>query len=307
MATIFSRTAEKLMQAALEDPLKEFKEIELIQAAGVGKGSGAEHITAFSKAGIFQEHRVGRTKILSLRLEAPTVFFLKNLRDQKRLQRLSKARLATVMLFRDQVQQSILLLVIFGSTIAGTAVSDSDIDLLVVSENIPLLESARKKAEEWFGQRLNLHVYNKKEIISQIKQDVFIQNTLLQGIVLEGYSLAAKMMSSLAGKEKQDFQRIEYFKERLSAIQRNYVQNDHGAAEEIADKLQEQLVFYILSQKGIAFKSKQDAAQAIRRIPEGKVFNVLAKSPLQRKIGLLDFVIRDLSVKEILGAESYGP
>lgn len=308
MSTIFSHTAEKLIQAALEDPLKEFKEIELIQAAGVGKGAGADCIAALGKEGVLWKHRVGRAKIISLHLATPATFFLKNFFAQRKLQRLSPTRLATIALFRDQVQESTSLLVVFGSTVAGDATSGSDIDLLVISKDLPLLESARKKAEEWFGERLNLHVYHEdhEEDLGSLQQDVFMRNALLQGVILVGYDLAAKMFSSLAGKGKKDLQRIEYFRERMSALRRNYAQNDHGSVKEIADRLQEQLVFFILSREGVAYASKRDAAEALGKMPEGKIFKALARSALKRKIELLDTVVKDILVKEILKEEQYG-
>ncbi len=306
MNHLFSKTAERILRVVLASPLKEFREIELIQAAGTGKGAGAQYIEELKKEWILSIRKVGKAKTISLRLNSPRAFFLKNLFDQKKLSLLPTDKLAAIHSFRREVYPSVSLIIIFGSTVAGTAAKDSDIDLLITSTDLSAVELARKKTEHLFGIRLNLHPYIESEIKELAGKDTFIQNVFLQGIVLFGLDLAKEVYSSFSKKSKEQKQRLLFFKERITAAERNYLQNDKDSALAILPPLQEQIIFYLLSKKEIAYQSKKDAAKAIKSLPEGKLFANLAKSSLKQKIDKLGAFVQKLLEKEILEEEGYG-
>lgn len=301
---LFSKTAQKILPVLFENPLHEFKEIELITTAGTGKGAAAALIADLVLEGILLVKRSGKTKMISLSLQNPAVFWLKNIVDQEKIKRLSKTRLAAALYFSRE--SSADLIIVFGSTIAGTATAESDIDLLAVSQDLKAVEKARKEAEELLGQQLNLHLYSREEIINRIGKDVFVRNALIQGAILQGYDLASELYSKLLPKEKKQLERIYYFKERISAAERNYHQRDSLAAQEILSTLQEQLIFYILSEKGIPYQSKKDAAQALIKLPEGKVFKSLVKKPLKEKLEIMNALVQELLTNTIVGEEGYG-
>ena len=85
MAALLSKTAERIIRVLLDDPLKEFKEIELIKAAGTGKGASSALINYLVQKKIFSMRRAGRTKVLSLKRDSPILFSLKVFFDQKKL------------------------------------------------------------------------------------------------------------------------------------------------------------------------------------------------------------------------------
>jgi len=303
MNLLLSSTASKILQVLLENPFKKFKEIELVNTAKIGKGAGAERIKALFEEGIVLEQRVGKAKVISLNLRSPAFFFIKNIFDQQKVKRLSALRLAAILFFSQKVQPPASLLILFGSTAAGTATTQSDIDLLIAGKNIPVIETARSKTEELFGARLNLHVYALEEIYSKIKEDTFLQNVLLQGVIVKGYDTARDLFLVVAEKEKKNFQRLDYFGERIAAAKRNYAHHDYAATEEIINYLQEQLIFYILTEKKISYQSKKDAAEAIQKLPEGKVFSKVAA--LNEKIDKLGLFLQEIVIRTII-EEEYG-
>lgn len=307
MASILSTTTHKILEVLLANPLKEYKEIELIQTARSGKGAAAEHIKTLIKEGVLSEKRVGRTKILSLRWGSPTLFFFRNALYLQKLKRLAKPTLAAVLLFKEEVQAVASVVILFGSTAAGTASVESDLDILLVSKQSPVIESARKKTEGLFGQRLNLHLYSEEAFMSQITKDSFLQQALLQGVILSGYDFAIKIFPILAKTEKKDRQRLDYFKERISAARRNYQQKDAGAAKEIFNQLQEQLIYYILTIHGIGYESKKNAAIAIQPLPEGKLLKDIRILPFNKKIDKLEALIQEILIRIILEDEGYEP
>lgn len=304
MISLLSKTAQKILAVLLQDPFREFKEIELIGRAGTGKGAAAALIDALVKEGLLLERRVGKSKIISLHLKNPTAFWLKNIFDYEKLQRLSPERLAAALYFTRE--SSATLVIVFGSTIAGTATAQSDIDLLIVSQDPKTIETARKKAEELLGQRLNLHLYSREEIRDKIRDDAFVRNVLIRGAVLQGYDLASELYSLLSPKEKKSLEKLFYFKERISAAERNYHQNDSASAQEILERLQEQLIFYILTERKVSYQSKKDAAEAIQRLPKGKAFKSMTKKPLKDKMEIIAAFVQKLLINTILEEEGYG-
>ncbi len=303
MSAIVSKTARKILPVLLENPLREFKEIELITSAGTGKGSAAALINTLTKEGLLRERRAGKTKLISLSLVNPAVFWIKNLLDYDKLKHFSRIRLATALYFA--MESSASLVILFGSTVAGTASKESDIDLLIVSQELKAVEKARKEAGELFNQRLNLHIYSRKEIADKIRDDSFIRNALITGVILQGHDLAKSLYSGMAEKKKKSLGRLHYFRERIAAAERNYRQDDHTAAQEILSTLQEQLIFYLLSEKGISYSSKKDAARAILKLPEGNIFKTLEKKPLKKKISILGILLEKKLINALLETVGY--
>ncbi len=306
MTAVLSATAYKITTVLRNHPLREFQEIELIHAANTGKGAAAILIHQLVQEGFLQERRVGRAKMVSWNLSNPQTIVLQNILDQEKIRLLSPSQLAAALLFKRAAGSAIVLMVIFGSTTAGTAAPHSDIDLLLVSDRLPALEKARKKAEEYLGERLNLHIYSEKEINEKVKTDSFIQNALLQGVILRGSDLLQEIYVQLKAKNVELFTRLDYFKERIMAARRNYNHKDAESAQEIINRVQEQLIFYILTVKGISYKSKKDAWETIKKIPEGRVFISITRSPLKEKIDKLEVIFREILIKMIMEEEGYG-
>src|SRR3989338_2904982 len=279
MRTLGTKTTLKLLKVLLEDPLHEFREIELISKAKTGKGSASNLINELVKEQVILEKRIGKAKIICLNMQSRAIFLIKNLFDQEKLNYLSESKLASMLLFADLAKKRSELLLVFGSCIARTATEKSDIDILMVSNNLGKIEKERKKIEELFGERFNLHSYTKNEIKNKIKSDIFTQNALLNGVLLYGYDLAIELFSSI--KKKGDLERLFFFNDRIKSALRNYLNKDYKTTKEILERTLEQMIYYLLSEKEIRYTSKKDAAELIKRLPEGVIIQKINKAPLK--------------------------
>lgn len=303
MVLLNSKTAIKVMGIILENPLQEFKEIELIRKAGTGKGSASELINSLAKEGLLAERRAGKTKLVSLNLVHPQSFLLKNLFDQEKLSKLSRSKLSSIILFRKETEKYTSLLVVFGSCAAGTATEKSDIDLLAVSDCLDEVGKIRKKVEESMGERLNLYFYTKEEILKKIKTDRFILNAFLKGVIISGYDLGRELFVNLKREEGLD-ERLLYFQERIKSALRNYLNKDYNSAKEILDRLLEQVVFYLLAEEGISYTSKKDAyAAAVKNLLEGKFIQKINRVRLEQKISLMEKLILEILEDKLLEGE----
>ena len=293
-----NKTAVKLLRELLKEPLQKLKEVELVKKAKTGKGSANKIINKLVDKKILTEERIGKTKIIYLNMKNESVFLLKNLFDREKIASLEYSKLAAVELFKDRVRENIKLLVVFGSTIAGTSTKKSDIDILLVGEDIETINREKKNIEELFGEQFNLHIYKNLEIIDKIKKDSFIQNAFLNGVLIYGYDLGRILFLSLKGEESLD--RLFFLDERIKSALRNYQNRDYQTAKEILEKTLEQLIFYLLSQKRINYMSKQQAKKAIKKLKEGKIIQKINKSLLKEKIFLVEKLILTTIKNKIL-------
>ncbi len=303
MEILGSKTAIKILSIVLEEPLREFKEIELIAAANTGKGSGATVINALIKENIIMEKRNGRTKLLSLNLRSNAAFVLKHLFSQNKIKNMSLSKRAAIFFFKKEASEQAHLIILFGSTFAGTAEKESDIDVFVVPKDIKKIEMSRKKVEEIVGEQFNIHYGEREHIMTDIKSDSFIKNIITKGCILGGYDFAKEIFSSLG--EKKNVGRLLFLQERVNASLRNYAQKDYTTAEEILNNALEQLIFYILEEKSISYASKKDAEKNISVTSEGKQIEKIKRMSLKERISHIHDFIISLLYGKILEEEGY--
>ena len=223
---------------------------------------------------------------------------LKNLFDEEKLASLSGTKQAAIILLKNKIKKDIDLFIIFGSSIAGTSNEKSDIDVLIVTNNLNKIQKERKAVEELFGERFNLHIYTKDEIEKKINADTFAQNAFIKGAVLHGYDFGRELFSNIMGKK--ELSRVFFLTERIKSALRNYLNKDYKAAEEIFKQTLEQLIFYLLSERKIQYASKKDAKKLIEKIPEGKIIQKINKASLKEKLAIAEKLIMDILKQRIL-------
>ncbi|MBI2507437.1 nucleotidyltransferase domain-containing protein [Candidatus Woesearchaeota archaeon] len=300
-----SKISVKILRALLEAPLHDFKEIELINKAKVGKGSASDSINRLVESNVLKEKRIGKAKIISLNLKSQSLFLLKGLFDAERLSHLEKNKLTSIILFKRLIKRYTEFLLVFGSTVAGTYSKESDIDLLVVTKDLNKVKAERKNVEELFGERFNLHVYTEEEIRKNLKAEGFLRNSLLNGILIYGEDLGMELLSSMGIEENIDIQRLIFLNERVSSARKNYLNQDSKAASEILEKTLEQIIFYLLSRKGISYTTKKDAKKLVKKTAEGRLIERIENASLKDKIHLGSELILNILKEEILKDEGY--
>ncbi|MBI2136027.1 nucleotidyltransferase domain-containing protein [Candidatus Woesearchaeota archaeon] len=302
MKALGNKTAIKLLKIMASAPLQEFKEIELIKKAKTGKGSANLIISELVKDNILVEQRAGKTKIISINLQNPAFVLLKSLFDQKKLENINSNSRAALILFKEKIRDLADMLVVFGSSIAGTATEKSDVDILVVSTKLDDINKERKQIEELFDIRFNLHSYSADDLKKSIKQDRFAYNALATGAFLCGYDLAMALFADMKESDgyNQALERLLFFDERIKAAFRNYLQKDPHSAKDILEKTVEQILFYLLAEQGLTSPSKKDAYKLIKQLPEAKIIQKINKAQLKDKIALCEELVMALLKSKIL-------
>ncbi len=290
-----SRTAIRILNVLFDNPSSEFKEISLIKSANTGKGSASAFVNKLAKEKFVICKRVGKTKMIRLNLLNESALLLKFSLGNKKLERLPKEVLASIRLLIEKVKDEIHLMIVFGSYIAGTATENSDIDILIVAKDSKKINESKGEVEEIFGKKINLHIFDEHEAF---KQNDFFRNALLKGVIVYGYDLAIYLLKD---SRKEPLEKIEYLLKRHKSALRNYINKDYDSASAIIENILEQLVFLLLSRKNIEYISKKDAADSLKKLPEGKAIENIKKSGIKQKIEALGLLLVNVYANSILG------
>lgn len=298
MTPLGTKTAFKIFNVLADHPLQEFKEVELIQQAKTGKGAASDAMREMVKDNIVVAKTIGKAKILTLNVKDKRAFLLKNLCDLEKIRVLPQEKRAALALFSESIRDEVGLMIVFGSTIAGTATPDSDVDVLIVAKRMEKINQQRKNCEEIFALRFNLHTYTPREAKTKLATDKLLQQVLLRGVLLQGYDFGQELFSLLGGPET--IERPLFLLKRARAASQNYIHHDYATAEEIVQRTVEQLIFHILTERHIPYQSKKDAWETIQRLPEGKILKKIKQSPLKEQITLLEELVKVIVVDAVL-------
>ncbi len=300
MVPLGTKTAFKIFKVLADHPLQEFKEVELIQQAKTGKGAASDAIREMVKDNIVVAKTIGKAKIISLQVKSRRAFLLKNLCDLEKIQVLPQEKRAALALFSESIRDEVGLMIVFGSTMAGTATLDSDVDVLIVAKRMEKINQQRKNCEEIFGLKFNLHTYAEKEAKTKLATDQMLQHVLLQGVLLQGYDLGQELFSLLG--EPVTIERPLFLLKRARAASHNYIHHDYAAAEEIVQRTVEQLIFHILTERHIPYQSKKDAWETMQHLPEGKILHRIRRSSLKEQITLLEEMVKSILREALVSA-----
>ncbi len=124
-------TLSKVLDLFASDPLQEHHEREVMRMAGVSKGSVNRMLHELSDRGFLTSRKRGRMVFYKLDLESPSARQFKILANVYSLSELV-----------EKIKKTARRMVLFGSCAQGMDVKESDIDLLVVTDN---KEAARKE------------------------------------------------------------------------------------------------------------------------------------------------------------------
>lgn len=155
---LFSQTQQRVLGLLFGQPERDFGTTELIDLARSGSGAVQRELARLATAGLVTV-TAGRAKRYQANHASPIFAELRGLVEKT-------SGVARVLAERlDAIGSSIRLAVLFGSIAKETETSASDIDLLVVSDDLALEDLFRvlAPAEERLGRRLNPTLYTTEE------------------------------------------------------------------------------------------------------------------------------------------------
>jgi predicted nucleotidyltransferase len=174
---LFSPAQAAVLSELFGQTQRMFHVQELMRLTGLGSASLQREVNRLLEAGLLREQRTGNLRHLQANEQSPLFAEVRSI-VEKTLG-LPVALRQALMLVADRMQTAIL----FGSHAKGQAHAQSDIDVMIVSDELSQQELLQRllPLEKRLGQRISLMLYTQKEFEARRKQAHSLVNQVLGG------------------------------------------------------------------------------------------------------------------------------
>ena len=156
---LFTSTQQRVLALLFGQPDREFYVTEIIALAGSGRGAVQRELARLAGSGLAAVSRVGNRKHYRANPESPLFDEICGIvRKTVGLEEAVRDAL-------EPLADRLVLALLFGSVARGTETAASDIDLLLVSDDLTLeaVYAAFARLEDMLGRRVNPTVYTSAE------------------------------------------------------------------------------------------------------------------------------------------------
>ena len=156
---LFTTTQQRVLALLFGQPARSFFASELIQLTGSGSGAVQRELKRLASSGLVTVKRIGRQKHFQANPDCPVFDEL------CAMVRKTVAMVEPVGQALSPLAEAIALALIYGSVAKGTDTADSDIDLLVVADELTLeaLYKALAPVEASIARRISPTLYTRAE------------------------------------------------------------------------------------------------------------------------------------------------
>lgn len=181
---LFSSTQQRVLGLIFGQPERSFFATEIIARVGAGSGAVQRELKKLANSGLVTVSRIGNQKHFQANRTSPVFEELHGL-VRKTVGLAEPVRQALA-----PAAGELELALIYGSTARGAATASSDIDLLVVSDELTLeaLFALLRPAEEQLARTINPTLYTKKEFQRRLdERSTFLARVLSRDtLILQG-------------------------------------------------------------------------------------------------------------------------
>jgi len=178
---LFTSTQQRVLGALFGQPDRSFFVTQIMELAGSGRGAVQRELERLLKGGLVTVQMKGTQKHYQANPESPVFYELRHI-IQKTVGLAGPIRKAL-----ESMTGTIDLALIFGSVAKRTDTSSSDIDLLIVAEDVRLEDvyKALMPVEDLLARRISTKLYTPSEFKERLdKENAFVQR-VLAGPVIE--------------------------------------------------------------------------------------------------------------------------
>lgn len=174
---LFSGVQQRLLALFFGQPDRSFYTNELLRLTGTGRGALQRELERLTSSGLINMHAIGNQKHYQANRAAPIFAEVRGI--VLKTFGLVKVLQSTLADLGDRIQVAF----VFGSVAKGTDTAASDIDLLVVSEDVAYGELFERlsAAESVLGRKVNPALYSPAELARKQRDDNhFVTRVLAQ-------------------------------------------------------------------------------------------------------------------------------
>ena len=181
---LFSGTRQKVLGLLFGQPERNYSLSELIRLVGAGSGAVQREVQRLGDNGLLAVDTLGRSKWFKANPDSPIY---------EELCAIARKILGPQVVIQealDAIDERLDLAILYGSVARGTDRAESDIDLLLVAENLPLEDAfaVLAPAEKALGRSIHPTLYTRAEFEQRRHSgNPFLTEVLLnKHIVLKG-------------------------------------------------------------------------------------------------------------------------
>lgn len=167
----FNTIGQRILRLMAEYSEKNFYESEIAQSANISVGGANQTLRELVKADLVDKEIKGRMSFYRINLKNPLIRQLKIINNLVFIQPLV-----------DRLKTSALKITLFGSSATGDNLSDSDIDLFIISNNPEIILQAAKKG--LFKDKIQAVVKDPVEAEQMRKENPTLYEEIDRGIVI---------------------------------------------------------------------------------------------------------------------------
>ena len=173
---LFSSVQKRLLALIFGQPERSFYTNELLRLGGTGRGALQRELEKLTSSGLVTRHAIGNQKHYQANRAAPIFEELRSIvRKTFGTTEVLRAALADL---REKIQ----LAFIYGSVAKGTDTANSDIDLMIVADDLAYgdLFERLSEAEATLGRKVNPTLYSPGDFAKKRRDNHFLARVLSQ-------------------------------------------------------------------------------------------------------------------------------
>jgi predicted nucleotidyltransferase len=175
--TLFGQTRQRILALLFGRPDERFYQRRIIQAVGHGSGAVQRDLELLSRSGILARTVEGRQIYFQANRQCPIFAELHSIvrKTFGAAQTIKEA----LEIFGDRIRVAF----VFGSVAAGTETFASDVDVMVVGDNVSLSDvvSAIAEAQREVGREINPSVYPTEEFCRKLAEGQHFVSSVVAG------------------------------------------------------------------------------------------------------------------------------
>lgn len=182
MVTILKTGYDKIIRIFYKNKASRLHLREIARQTKLHGPSTTRFLDALEKDGILKSQKDGNLKKYSL-IKNKQAYIIFEMFDIERFEHLTNLRKSAVARYLEKLPEKPVFAILFGSTAKGTSREDSDIDLLIITNNKIDTKIAEKEADALTSIKISTFQMRYKEFLIELKlkEDMVIQSAINTG------------------------------------------------------------------------------------------------------------------------------
>ncbi|NQV09361.1 nucleotidyltransferase domain-containing protein [Candidatus Woesearchaeota archaeon] len=185
MITILKSGYWKIMQLFYKEKTVKLHLREIARQTKLHEPSATRFLNSLEKEQILKSEKDGNLKKYSIRQSIRAYLILESF-DLERFEKLPSIRKNAIKVYLDKLPEKPVFAVLFGSTAKGNFKEDSDIDILIITNNKISAKEAEKEADAITAMKISTFQITYKDFLIDLRMK---EDKVVQSAVKSGYPL----------------------------------------------------------------------------------------------------------------------